>query len=117
MDRELKNIARRDMNSVLRRKDFDAMSTFSLDKILREIQTMCPITFASLSQMLELDCGEEKKVAPLCLIYGVLMFRRCHELSYMQRLITILLADSEANTEVNSLKILKLYVLFLTMSV
>ena len=89
------------MNSVLRRKDFDAMSSFSLENILKELRTMCPVTFTSLSQMLDLDCGNEKKVAPLCLIYRVLMFRRCHELSLIQRLITILLADSDANTEVN----------------
>jgi hypothetical protein len=53
---------------------------------------MCPVTFTSLSQMLDLDCGNGKKVVP---------YLRCHELSLIQRLITILLADSDANTEVN----------------
>ncbi|CAB3998875.1 Hypothetical predicted protein [Paramuricea clavata] len=65
IDEELRKIARRDMNSVLHRKDFDAMSSFSLENILKELRTMCLVTFTSLSQMLDLDCGNEKSCSSL----------------------------------------------------
>ncbi len=50
--------------------------------------------------MMELDIFTEKKIAPMTLVYAVIMFKRCHELSYVQRINSIVLADSGANTEV-----------------
>ena len=53
--------------------------------------------------MLELDYNKEKNIAALALVYAVIMFKRCHELSLLQRINSVLLADSDANTEVKNL--------------
>jgi hypothetical protein len=97
---ELRNVALRNTASVLRRRDFDGLSSFSLESMVDELKTLCPVVFRVLSEILELSYNREKKIAPLCLIYGVVMFKRCHELSFLQRINTVLLADSNANTEV-----------------
>jgi hypothetical protein len=100
MNDELRNVALRNTASVLRRRDFDGLSSFSLESIVDELKTLCPVVFRILSELFELGYNEEKKIAPLCLVYGMVMFKRCHELSFLQRINTVLLADSNANTEV-----------------
>ena len=65
-----------------------------------KLKTLCPVVFRILSELLELSYNKEKKIAPLCLVYGVVMFKRCHELSFLQRINNVLLADSDANMEV-----------------
>ena len=97
---ELRNVASRNTASVLRKRDFDGLSSFSLESMVDELKTLCPVVFRILSELLELSYNKEKKIAPLCLVYGVVMFKRCHELSFLQRINTVLLADSDANTEV-----------------
>ena len=100
MNDELRNVALRNTASVLRRRDFDGLSSFSLESIVDELKTLCPVVFRILSELFELGYNEEKKIAPLCLVYGMVMFKQCHELSFLQRINTVLLADSNANTEV-----------------
>jgi hypothetical protein len=98
---ELRKAAARDTESVLRQRGFEGLSSFSLENIMDEIKTLCPVSFRVLSEMLELSYNKEKKIAPLCLVYGVIMFKRYHEMSLLQRINTLLLSDSDANTEVN----------------
>lgn len=97
---ELRKVARRQTNSKLRDRNFDGLNTFLPEQIADELRTMCPLSYKILSEMLELDCYSEQKIAPLTLIYGIIMFKRCRELSYFQRLNSLILADSSANTEV-----------------
>ena len=100
MNNELRNVATREAKSVLRKKDYEAMSSLDLEKVLEELKTMCPVTFTILTEMLEISFDREKKIAPLCLLYGIIMFKRCKDLSCLQRINTLLLANSDANTEV-----------------
>lgn len=46
----------------------------------------------------------DKKMAPLALIYGIIIFRRCKEMSRVQRVNTVLLNDGGASQEVCLLK-------------
>ena len=66
------------------------------------MKTSSPVTFKVLSVMIEEQFNREKKIAPLCLIYSILMFRRCRELSRLQRVNSILLVESDVNMEVNT---------------
>ena len=102
MQSELRDVARRETNSKLRMRDFDGLSAFLPVQIINELKTRCPVTYKILSEMMELDIFTEKKIPPLTLVYAVIMFKRCHELSYVQRINSIILADSGANTEVCS---------------
>ena len=64
------------------------------------MKNRCPV-FQILSNMLHYDANREKNTASLALIYAVLMFRRCHELSCVHRINTVLLAEGNENTEVS----------------
>ncbi|XP_028417603.1 uncharacterized protein LOC114542053 [Dendronephthya gigantea] len=96
---ELREVARRETNSKLRSRHFEGLSTFSPEQIIDELRTICPATYRILAEMLELNISETR-IVPMTLIYGVIMFKRCHELSYFQRINSVILADSGANTEV-----------------
>ena len=50
--------------------------------------------------MFQLDLNVERNTPPLALVYGMVMFRRFHELSCIQRLNTVLLSDGKASKEV-----------------
>ena len=76
------------------------MSTLDFEEIVQEMEKSCPFTYKALSVMIDEQYNREKKIAPLSLIYSIIMFRRCHELSRLQRINTMLLAESDANTEV-----------------
>ena len=100
IDSELAEVARRETKSVLRERGFPCLAMFSLEEILSEMQTLCPKVFRILSLMFQLDLNAEKNTPPLVLIYGMVMFRRFHELSRIQRLNTVLLSDGTASKEV-----------------
>ena len=101
MQNELLDVARKETNSILRQKDYNALSSLSFHGILDEMKNRCPTVFQILSNMLQYDVNREKNTASLVLMYAVLMFRRCHELSSIQRINTVLLAEGNANREVN----------------
>jgi hypothetical protein len=101
MQKELLDVARRETNSLLRQKNYDALSSLSFHDILDEMKNRCPTVFQILSNMLQYDTNREKNTACLMLMYAVRMFRRCHELSSIQRINTVLLAEGNANREVN----------------
>lgn len=94
-------MARRDAKSVLRDRGYDGISTYSFDKILNEMKTLCLTVFSILSQMIQFDNSQEKKkAAAMSLIYGIIMFLRCKEMSLVQRVNTVLLTEGDASTEV-----------------
>jgi hypothetical protein len=97
--KELVEVARRESKSVLRERGFEGLKNLDFSDINTEIKTMCPLTFGFLSAMMDVDC--DKKTAPLALIYGIIMFKRCHELSRIQRLNTLLLIEGDSNQQVS----------------
>ena len=100
VDRELVEVTRRGTNSVLRARGYLGLSTLNFSEIIKEIQTLCPTVFTFLSKMIQLDQNPEKRTAPLALVYGLIVFQRCHELSRIQRVNTVLLTEGDANQEV-----------------
>ena len=55
--------------------------------------------FRILSSMVNYDSNREN-IASLVILYAIIMFRRCHELSRVQRVNTVLLAEEKASREV-----------------
>jgi hypothetical protein len=101
IDIELVEIARREKSSLLRNRGFDGLSTTSFEEINNKMQTSCPLFHKLLSAMLESDINNnEKKLAAIALIYSVIMFRRFHEMSRLQRVNTILLVEGGASQQV-----------------
>ncbi|KAJ7380627.1 hypothetical protein OS493_006962 [Desmophyllum pertusum] len=99
IDRELVHVARRETKSVLRDRGYPGLSNFTFEEILAEMRSLCPTVFTILSNMIQLDLNQDKNTAPLALIYGVVMFKRFHELSRVQRLNTVLLYGGNASKE------------------
>ena len=88
--------------SILRERGYYGMSTLNFEEVVKEIQSQCPTVYQILSQMVQLCNDSDKKTAPLALIYGIIMFKRCKELSLVQRVNTVLLNDGGASQEVCS---------------
>ena len=91
--------------SVLRDRGFPGMSTTLNEDIVKEGVMQCPTVVKLLSQMMQLSLKYDKKTAPLALIYGIIMLRRCKEMSRLQRVNTVLLNDGGASQEVCLLKL------------
>ena len=98
---ELKHVAQRNTNSVLRKRGFDGLANVNFGEILEEMKCLCPTVYKILSVMMEMNYNAEKKIPTLSLVYGLIMFRRFQELSMLQRVNTLLLIDGCANQEVN----------------
>ncbi len=65
--------------------------------VTSEISTRCPTVAQILSTLLGCDLAvPEKSLPPTCLIYGIIMFMRCKELSRIQRINTVLLTEGKA---------------------
>ena len=96
------NVARRDEPSVLRDRTYGGLAQETwVVAILNELSTKCPTVAEILTSFL--DCSmlnPEKKLPPICLIYGIIMFTRCHELSRVQRINTVLLTEGKASSNV-----------------
>ena len=94
-------MARRDAKSVLRERGYNGMSTYSFEKLLNEMKTLCPTVFSVLSQMIKFDSSKEKrKPAAMSLVYGIIVFLRCKEMSLVQRVNSVLLTEGDASSEV-----------------
>lgn len=93
IDSELAQVAWRESKSVLRDRGFPGLATFTFEEILSEMHSLCPNVFKILSLMFQLDINQERNTPPLAPVYGMVMFRRFHELSRIQRLNTVLLSD------------------------
>ncbi len=100
---ELKNVARRDEPSVLRNREYSGLRQEKwMAETTAELSTRCPTVAKILSMLLDCDLSNPgKKLPPMCLIYGIIMFLRCHELSRIQRVNTILLTEGKATTNVS----------------
>ena len=72
----------------------------NFEEVVKEIPSQCPKFYKILSQMVQLCIDPDEKKAPLALIYGIIMFKRCKELSLVQRVNTVLLNDGGASQEV-----------------
>jgi hypothetical protein len=103
-NKELVNIARRDEPSVLRDRTYGGLAQETwMVAILNELSTKCPTVAEILSSFL--DCSmlnPEKKLPPICLVYSIIMFMRCHELSRVQRINTVLLTERKASSNVSN---------------
>ena len=101
-NKELIEVARRSEPSVLRQRDYDGISADSwISDVLEELATRCPVTNNILCALLENRIYPEKKHPAICLIYGIMMFLRCHELSRIQRVNSILLIEGQASVNVS----------------
>jgi hypothetical protein len=106
-NKELIEVARRTNPSVLRRRSYDGMSAEGwMTEVLDEIATRCPVVNNILSTLLESSIDTRKKNPVICLIYGIIMFLRCHELSRIQRINSVLLVEGQASLNVSHLMIL-----------
>ena len=100
MNKELINVARRSEPSVLRKRTYDGLSESTwMDEVLNEITTRSPTVSDTLCMLLEYPLNSQKKLPSMCLIYGIIVFLRCHELSRIQRINSVLL--SQVNTQVS----------------
>ncbi len=103
-NKELVNIARRDKLSVLRDRTYGGLAQKTwMVAILNKLSTKCPTVAEILSSFL--DCSmlnPEKRLPPICLIYSIIMFMRCPELSRVQRINTVLLTEGKASSNVSN---------------
>ena len=101
-NQELVEIARQSEPSVLRERSYYGMSQINwMTEVNVELSTRCPMVSSILETLLQTDYYPEKKFPALCLIYGIMMFPRCHELSRTQIINTILLIEGNASTKVS----------------
>ena len=99
---ELIEISRRSEPSVLRKRSYEGMSNENwMTEVMNELSTRCPVVSDILLKLLDIMYHPEKKIPAACLIYGIIMFMRCHELSQIQRINTILLTQGHASTTVS----------------
>jgi hypothetical protein len=68
-----------------------------MSEVLEELATRCPVTNSILAALLESIICPKKKYLAICLIYGIMMFMRCHELSRIQRINSVLLIEGHAS--------------------
>ena len=98
-NKELVNGARRDEPSVLRDRTNSGLSQETwMVEIVNKLSTRCPTVAEILSSLL--DCSmvnPENKLPPICLIYSI-MFMRCHEMSRVQIINTVLLTEKKASS-------------------
>ena len=100
VNKELTEVARRTEPSVLRDRTYHGMSEEKwMDVVKTEIQTRCPIIFHILSSILNYNINQNTAI--MCLIYGIIMFTRCQELSRIQRINSVLLIQGQASTTVS----------------
>jgi hypothetical protein len=110
-NKELLEVARRSNPSVLRQRSFHGLSSETwMTELINEMKTRCPVAHQILSGLLENSIYPEKRNPALCLIYGIIMFLRCHELSRIQRINSVLLIQGQASVNVSySYSVIVLY--------
>lgn len=108
MDKELKTMCCRSEKSILRNRTYDGLSKLTWQEVIVEIEKNCPTTMRFLVTLVDGNYSEnteEKKVAPICLMYAIPMFLRAPELSRLQRLNTVLLTEGGASKMASSFPI------------
>lgn len=93
--------------SVLMEKDFKALETVKFEDVLIEFQEKFPeLLDMIVAIMLPKDETLIANVVPLlAMIYGIIMQTRHHELSRMQRVVSMCLADNICDQSVRALNI------------
>ena len=101
-DAELINVARRDPPSVLRKRSYGGLCQEDwMVEVTSELTSRCPVVAKILSCLFDCNLANPgKKLPPICLVYSIIMFLRCHELSRIQRINTVVLAQGKATTNV-----------------
>ena len=95
-------MARRSDSSVLRQRGYDGLAAEGwMAEVQKELEARCPIVKDILCGLLESEIFPEKKSPAICLIYGIMVFLRCDELSRIQRINSVLLAQGQASTNVS----------------
>ena len=101
-NKELLEIARRSNASVLRQRSYDGLSSeYWMSEVLNEMANRCPMVHKILCSLLECGIQPERKNPAMCLIYGIMLFLRCHELSRIQRLNSLFLMEGQASVNVS----------------
>ena len=101
-NKELIEVARRSDASVLRQRGYDGLSAEGwMAQVLKEMATRCPVVNNILCGLLENNIYPDKKNPAICLIYGIMMFLRSHELSRIQRINSVLLIQGQASINVS----------------
>ena len=88
--------------SVLRQRDYEGLSSLDFAEITEEMKVLCPATFNIVFAMIQFVNNENKRTAPMALIYSIMMFKRCHKMSPVQRVNTVLLAEGNASQELSN---------------
>ena len=100
MKREISNLCRRSEPSVLREQQFSGMSNSKrMEDVVNEMKFRCPTLWRMLSQILEYQLQPSNR-APVCMIYGIIIFANCHGLSRIQRINSVFLMQDQATTQV-----------------
>ena len=95
VNKELVEIASRSNPSVLRQRYYDGISESCwMSEVLSELASI-------LSGLLENTIYLKKKTPAICLIYGIIMFMRCHELSRIQRINSVLVVQGQESINVS----------------
>ena len=92
-------LCKKNTPSILRKNQYPDMVGFDWNSILNEISQRCPL----LLDVLATTIGSKltpKTIPSICLCYGILMQKRNHDLSLIQRINTILLAEGNAKKQV-----------------
>mgnify|MGYP002804059663 CR=1 FL=1 len=97
---EISNLCRRSEPCVLRERQFSGVSnTQWMEDVLEEMKSRCPTLWRMLSRILDYQL-QLSNTAPICMIYGIIMFGNCHELSRIQRINSVLLMQGQATKQV-----------------
>ena len=100
-NKELVEIARRSEPSVLHERSFEGLVAKNwISDVKKELAIRCPVVNNMLSELLDMSHHHDKKEPALCLIYSIIMHLRCHELSRVQRINSILLIHGQASVNV-----------------
>ena len=97
-------MCRRTEPSVLRKRDYNGLSnTAWMDEVIEEIKRRSPMElWKILCAMMDYNLNPTKKLAPICMLYGMIMFENCDELTRIQRINTVLLMQGQATTQVTT---------------
>ena len=100
-NKQLIEIARRSDASVLRQRIYDGLSSEDwMSDVSKEMATRCPVVNEIIYSLLECNIYPDKKKPAVSLIYGIMMFLRCHELSRIQGIYSVLLIQGQASANV-----------------
>ena len=93
--------------SILMRKETENLQSADLGRIVSEMKTKFPVLLQMLQAMMipdnkrEDDAVRASIIPKLALIYGIVIQSRCHELSFMQRLVAMVLVDNRCDQAVS----------------